>query len=98
MTTRQAGSCPLQIEIMDSDMVEFGVDLVHELDRNYGFPPKRTMSQVQQDSRLRSCQLISVAVPLPLGNADMGRSPYSSRQQVSRLSTVDSLFSRRLPG
>lgn len=67
MTTRQAGSRPLQIEIMDSDMVEFGIDLVHELDRNYGFPPKRTMSQVHQDSRLRSCQLVSVAVPLPLG-------------------------------
>jgi hypothetical protein len=38
--------CTMQIELMDSDMVEYAIDMVHELDRTYGFPPKRTMSQV----------------------------------------------------
>ena len=38
--------CTVQIELMDSDMVEYAIDMVHELDRTYGFPPKRTLSQV----------------------------------------------------
>ena len=37
----------MQIELMDSDMVEYAIDMVHELDRNYGLQPKRTMSQVR---------------------------------------------------
>jgi hypothetical protein len=40
--------CHMQIELMDSDMVEYAIDMVHELDRTYGFQPKRTMSQVQR--------------------------------------------------
>jgi hypothetical protein len=39
--------CTMQIELMDSYMVEYAIDMVHELDRTYGFPPKRTMSQVR---------------------------------------------------
>lgn len=35
----------MQIELMDADMVEYAIDLVHELDRTYGLPPKRTLSQ-----------------------------------------------------
>ena len=42
-----SGDFLLQVELMDADMVEFGIDLVHELDRAYSLPPKRTMSQVQ---------------------------------------------------
>lgn len=38
--------CTVQIELMDADMVEYAIDMVHELDRTYGFPPKRTLSQV----------------------------------------------------
>ena len=38
----------MQIELMDSDMVEYAIDMVHELDRTFGLPPKRTLSQVSQ--------------------------------------------------
>lgn len=38
--------CTLQAEYMDPDLLAFGVDMTHELDRRFGLPPKVTMSQV----------------------------------------------------
>jgi len=34
-----------QLSVMDESMVEFGVDLVHDLDKRFGVPPKRVLSQ-----------------------------------------------------
>ena len=31
---------------MDADLLAFGIDLTHELDRRFGLEPKITMSQV----------------------------------------------------
>src|SRR3989338_5223711 len=35
----------VQAEMMDSSMFRFGVQLSHQLDRQFGFPPKQTFSQ-----------------------------------------------------
>lgn len=32
---------------MDADLLAFGIDLTHELDRRFGLEPKITMSQVR---------------------------------------------------
>ena len=40
-------SWTMQLELMDPELVTFGLDMTHELDRRFGFPPKRTLSQVQ---------------------------------------------------
>lgn len=53
----------LQIELMDADMVEYAIDLVHELDRDYGFEPKVTMSQVPPDSPASDLTLQRAAAP-----------------------------------
>lgn len=35
-----------QLEFFDVSLLEFAVQLTHELDIKFGLPPKRTMSQV----------------------------------------------------
>lgn len=39
-----------QLEFFDVSLLEFAVQLTHELDIKFGFPPKRTMSQVGRSS------------------------------------------------
>lgn len=36
-----------QVEVMDSWLFEYGVQLVHDLDTRFGLAPKVTMSQVR---------------------------------------------------
>ena len=38
---------------MDADLLAFGIDLTHELDRRFGLQPKITMSQVSSWDRVR---------------------------------------------
>ena len=47
-----------QFELMDADMVEFGIDLTNTLDRRFGQPPKFTLSQVRSSrlSGFRICK------------------------------------------
>ena len=35
-----------QLEFLDRSLLEFAVQLTHELDAKFGLPPKKTMSQV----------------------------------------------------
>ena len=35
-----------QLEFFDVSLLEFAVQLTHEIDVKFGLPPKRTMSQV----------------------------------------------------
>ena len=39
-----------QLEFFDVSLLEFAVQLTHELDIKFGLPPKRTMSQVGRSS------------------------------------------------
>ena len=39
-----------QLEFFDVSLLEFAVQLTHELDIKFGLPPKRTMSQVRRCS------------------------------------------------
>ena len=34
------------MEFMDASLLEFGVQMVHDLDAEFDLPPKRTLSQV----------------------------------------------------
>ena len=35
-----------QVELFDAPLLQYAVELTHELDARFGQPPKRTMSQV----------------------------------------------------
>lgn len=37
-----------QMEMFDSSLLEFAVQLVHDLDEEFELPPKHTLSQVSQ--------------------------------------------------
>ena len=39
-----------QLEFFDVSLLEFAVQLTHELDVKFGLPPKKTMSQVSAQS------------------------------------------------
>ena len=39
----------MQAEFMDADLLAFGIDLTHELDRRFGLEPKISMSQVRRN-------------------------------------------------
>ncbi len=40
-----------QLEFFDVSLLEFAVQLTHEIDVRFGLPPKRTMSQVMLASK-----------------------------------------------
>ena len=35
-----------QVELLDAPLLQYAVEMTHELDDRFGQPPKRTMSQV----------------------------------------------------
>lgn len=45
-----------QYELYDPSLLEFSVDLVHDLDRRFGFKPKHTIILVSTEHRAPSAQ------------------------------------------
>ncbi len=46
-----------QLEFFDVSLLEFAVQLTHEIDIKFGLPPKRTMSQVMLTTKPPACMV-----------------------------------------